>query len=437
VITATVDGHDLWPLVIIAEEYDPSAPQSAGPVLDVADLGVTHDGVQTANIQRALDACAARPGGGVVYFGPGVYHTGTLYVGDNTTVYLAPGCLIQASEDPNDFPVDKGRKEQGSHGPVSSSSRVIMFDHCTNSKLSGYGVIDGMGHVIRNKHGRHVQLVDVTASRNVRIENVVLRNSAEWTVHILASDRVFIDNLKIINDYKVGNTDGIDPDGSTNVYITRYFGHCGDDALAIKTTGNSDLLQPARNINVRDCIVMTRKTAYKIGTETYADISDVLFQDCDAVNSSRGIGIWCRDGGVISDVTYRDMSFDLHEIEGESHSGEPIYVSVEKRNGIGKVVDVLFDRVVSRAPYRSLFEGMAQSKLTDFKLWGCRFYLKPREIKMGRQPVISIADADGFQFRFTYLQRPADDDQNWNGFIEAKDSENIVSRELEETRADN
>jgi hypothetical protein len=78
---------------------------------------------------------------------------------------------------------------------------------------------------------------------------------------------------------------------------------------------------------------------------------------------------------------------------------------------------------------------MAQSKLTDFKLWGCRFTLKPRQIKMGREPVISISNGQDFEFRFTYLDRPTGDDDNWADFIEKKDSDNIVSRDLEETRA--
>lgn len=434
VLAVKAGDRELRPLFVIADEYDATAPPASGfGIFNVKDFGVTCDGVKTSNIQKALDACAASKGGGVVYFGPGVYHTGTIRVGDNTTVYLAPGALIKASENPADFPVDPGQIERGTHGPECSFSRLLLFDRCSNSELTGYGVIDGMGDIIRNKHGRHVQLVDVHGCRNIRIENIVLRNSAEWTLHILGCDKVFVDNLKIMNDWGVSNTDGIDPDGSRNVYINRYTAYCGDDAVAIKTTGNSGFLQPAVNIQVKDSVVMCRKTSYKIGTETYADVHDVIFENCDAVNSSRGIGLWMRDGSTISDVTFRDMNFDLHEINGEGMSGEPIRVCVEKRNGIGKIGGILFDRVHSTSPYCSKFYGMDESKLEGFNFWGCRFNVKPREIKMGKHAVLEIQHAKDFTFKFAYLNWLTEDQESWNGFIGEENTENIFVRELIET----
>lgn len=435
IITVRTGDKVLWPLIVIAEEYDSSAPPSKGfAVFNVADYGVTSHGVQTANIQKALDACAAQKGGGVVYFGPGEYTTGTIRIKDNTTVYLAPGCVLRASIDPADFPVDEGRKEVGTHGPECSFSRMVMFDNAVNSAICGYGVIDGMGHIVRNKHRRHVQLMDVTGSRNIRIENIVLRNSAEWTLHILGCDKVFVHNLKIFNDWAVSNTDGIDPDGSRNVYITRYTGFCGDDAVAIKTTGNSGLLYPAVNIEVRDSVVMTRKTSYKIGTETYADVHDVLFENCEAVNSSRGIGLWMRDGATISNVTFRDMKLDLREIPGESMSGEPVRAVIEERNGIGGIKDILFDRVTSIAPFRSIFEGHAESRLQNLNFWGCRWLVKPREIKMGERPVLEIKNAQDFTFKYAHLTWLGDDNANWDSFVHQENCDNIFVRELEEAR---
>lgn len=435
VFTAKIDGKELWPLIVIADEYDSDVVSCGSPgVFNVRDYGVTSQGIQTANIQRALDDCAKRPGGGTVYFPAGVYHTGTIRIRDNTTVYLAPGSLIVASGNPDDFPIDEGMPEQGTHGPTTSNSRLIMFDHCSNSAIRGYGVIEGRGHILRNKHKRHAQLMDVTASKNIRIEDVVFRNSCGWTLHILGCDRVRVENLKIINDFGVANTDGIDPDGSRNVYVRRYFGYCGDDAVAIKTTGNAGVLQPAVNVEFRDCVVMTRKTAYKIGTETYADIHDVLFDSCEAVNSSRGIGLWECDGHTISNVTFRDMKLDLREIPGEGMSGEPIRAVIEGRHGFGKIKDILFDRVESISPYRAIFAGAPESSIEGLNFWGCRFVVKPREIKMGKQPVLSIKHSKDFTFKYARLHWLARDEENWDQFIGQENSENILVRELEETR---
>lgn len=434
IITTQADGKPLWPLFIIAENHAPLALPAKSGIIDVKSYGVTSEGVQTERIQKALDDCAAKPGGGMVYFAPGIYHTGTIRIKDNTTVYLAPGALIVASTDPKDFPVDAGRIETGTHGPVCSFSRLIIFDHCKNSELIGHGAIDGMGHILRNQHKRHIQLLDITASSNIKVENVVLRNSAEWTVHILGCDNVYIDNLKIFNDFQVSNTDGIDPDGSTNVHISHYYAHCGDDAIAIKTTGNLDILKPARNIEIKDSIVMCRKTSFKVGTETYEDISDVLFDNCEAVNSSRGMALWQRDGHTISNVAFRNIKLDLVEIPDEGMSGEPIRVDISERHGIGAIKNVTFDRITSHAPYTCPINGMPQSKLEGFKFWGCHFYVNPRTDKMGKKPVLNISNARDFVFKYTTLTWPneSDKDTNWTEFIEQKDSENILVQPLTE-----
>ncbi len=433
VVIASIGGKELWPLILIAEERSRDKAPGGPGVLNVRDYGVTSEGLQTHNIQKALDDCAARKGGGTVYFPAGIYHTGTIRIRDNTAVYLAPGALIIGSTDPADYPVDEGRVEQGTHGPVCSNSRLIMFDHCVNSSLRGYGVVDGMGHIVRNQHKRHVQLVDVTGCRSVKIENIVLRNSAEWTLHILASDRVRVDNLKIINDHGVANTDGIDPDGSRDVYVSNYFAYCGDDAVAIKATGNSGLLRPASNIKFLDCTVMTRKTSYKIGTETYADISDVLFERCEAISSSRGIGLWECDGHSISNVTFRDMNLDLRELRGEGMSGEPLRAVIEGRHGFGKIKDITFDRVEFASPYRSLISGAAESAIEDITFRDCRFVVEPRQIKKGKTPLFSIEHAKRVTFERPAVQWPLTRMEDWNGFVRHEDSSDIHVPDMTES----
>ena len=430
----TVDGQRLPPLFVLVDPWDDSLVTEDTPgVLVATERGVSPstDAVQTGAIQTLLDECAAS-GGGTVYFPQGVYVTGTLRVGSATTVYLAPGAVIRSSDNPDDLPVDPGRAEEGINGRTSSFSRLIIFDNATGAALCGYGALDGRGHVIRNRHGKHVQLVDVTACSDFTMENVMLRNSAEWTLHILGCRGVRCWNVPIINDYGVGNTDGIDVDSSSDVWIERCFAYCGDDTLVCKTTGNSDILAPCENVTFRDCVVTTRKTSLKLGTESNADMRDVVFRDIEVCDSSRGIGIWMRDGATMENCTFRDIRMDLTEIEGESRSGEPYRIAIEEREGIGSVREILFDRVDCASPWRSSITGHAESWIGPLHFWGCRNTVTPRSIKTDSASLFEFTRACDIDFRLMYCDWQQGEGDAWDGYMRLREVQNIDVREFEQ-----
>ncbi len=423
-----VNGEAQPMVFIVAERIETNPPKQTEPgFIDIQKRGVKPGAaVQTAAIQKILDECSSFPGGGVVFFPPGVYRTGTLRIGPNTTLYLSAGTVIKASNNPKDFPSTNSWEESDGEGVRHSFSRLIYMHKADNSKICGYGVIEGNGHVLRNVHDRRVQILDIEQSKNVVVENVVLRNSASWTCHILFCDNVEIKNVKIFGDWDVGNTDGIDPDSSRNVKIIDYFGYCGDDAIAIKCTNNSGLLQSCENITVKNALVVTRKTAFKLGTESRADIKHVLFENCEAIESSRGIGLWMRDGGTFEDVVFKDVELDLYEIKNEGWSGEPYRVVVEERHGLGKIRNVVFERVKASAPFRSVFIGHEKSFIEDLKFVDCEWVIKPREDKMVLSPANVFDRARNISFlgttRVKWQNRPAD---LFNGFLGLSRVENF------------
>lgn len=75
---------------------------AAAPVFaqgrNVADSGALGDGktLNTAAIQKAIDACA-ESGGGAVVFPPGVYLTGTVRLRSRVRLHLAAGAVIAGS----------------------------------------------------------------------------------------------------------------------------------------------------------------------------------------------------------------------------------------------------------------------------------------------------------------------------------------------------
>ena len=80
--------------------------------LNVVDAGAKGDGVtkDTAAIQKALDACTAA-GGGTILVPDGIYLTGSIVIGANTTLQLASHAQILGSPDIADYPIVNVRWE--------------------------------------------------------------------------------------------------------------------------------------------------------------------------------------------------------------------------------------------------------------------------------------------------------------------------------------
>ena len=69
---------------------------------NVLDFGARGDGIakDTAPVQAALDA------GGIVFFPPGTYLCGTLYLRSNGGLELSPGAVLLACPDREDYNAD-------------------------------------------------------------------------------------------------------------------------------------------------------------------------------------------------------------------------------------------------------------------------------------------------------------------------------------------
>ena len=124
-----------------------------------------------------------------------------------------------------------------------------------------------------------------------------------------------------------------------------------------------------------------------------------------------------RDGGTFEDVTWRDITMDLHEIHGEDKSGEPIRMVVERRHGLGKIRNILFDRVRSSSPWYSIIRGDPESNIEDVNLWAVGFEVRPREIKRDRRALIEVKHARDFDFRLMRVEWGIKNRDLWDGFL--------------------
>jgi hypothetical protein len=309
-------------LFVLADPIETAPPvPGQGGAVSVLDYGADATGkaLATAPLQKALDEAAARKGGGTVVVPEGIFLTGTLVLKSHVTLYLAPGALLRGSGDPADYPIDPGRHESGSDTSISSAdqryqgetmtfSRLILFDDAEGARILGRGTIDGNGSSLRQGRNAVPNVIRVRGGHDLAIRDVMIRDAAAWTVHILGAKKVVVENVKIINDRSNLNTDGVDPDSSQDVAIRNSLIYTKDDGVCIKATQNSGILADVERIEVTGNVVSSLDAALKVGTESRAaHFKDILFRDNDVFDSERAMSIVVRDGATYSNITFRDI----------------------------------------------------------------------------------------------------------------------------------
>ena len=247
--------------------------------VDVRQYGATGDGLHkdTEAIQLAVDACAARAGG-VVRLPPGTYLSGTIHLKDNVCLELVPGATLLGSTDPRDYNADDFcRQNRATPGEKASGAHLLAGVGLKNVSLRGGGRIDGNGmaffavdadrpHRLTIPGWRPGQMIFLCECDGVRIEGVELFSAPYWTCFLHGCENVFIHGVRIWNDRRTLNGDGIDVDCCRQVVISDCIIDSGDDCIALR--GNCEPLsvpKPCEDIAVSNCLLKTRANGVRIG----------------------------------------------------------------------------------------------------------------------------------------------------------------------------
>jgi len=301
---------------------------------DVRSYGAVGDGVtvDTTAIQRAIDAAAAQRGR-VLLPGGKRFLTGALLLPSAVDFHLADDATLLANPDAKDY---------AAHPGLLNASGAVSL------KISGSGMIDGQAMQFMTTYSEKDERWEPKAFRprmfslerctDLEISDIMFGHSPNWGMHMLGCERVLVDGVRIRNYMEVPNCDGIDPDRCRDVEIRNCDIVCADDGIVIKTSDQREDYGTCRNIVVKDCIVTSRDSGLKIGTETFGDISKVLFERCKVISGGRGPTITHRQKGNIQDIEFRDI-----EVTAEHHAarwwgwGEAICISARPRSAEGSV----------------------------------------------------------------------------------------------------
>jgi len=249
---------------------------------NIMDLGAKPDGITlcTTVIQKAIDDCSSI-GGGEVIIPPGTFLTGTIFLKSNVTLNLKNGAILLGSTKIEDY----------------KPSNLIKALKAQNICITGNGVIDGQGYLLWVPTGKKPfaslrgentfahnrpttgNLIQLEACKNVLIENVTLKGSESWTLHLLACDEVLVTGIIIRNPIHGPNTDGIDLQACSNVRISDCDIYTNDDAIVLKNRHRNYYGKVCENITVTNCILTTICNGFKIGTESINDFRNIVFSN--------------------------------------------------------------------------------------------------------------------------------------------------------------
>ncbi len=279
----------------------------------VTDFGDVNNGwaQATGTVQKAINT-AATVGGGTVVFPRGVFRCGTLEMRSNVTLELTNGAILVASPDLEEY-----RPIAESHGD-RHPYHLIVARGCENIEIRGPGIIDGSGAEfwqdasnprgpIKVKRRVVTPLIEFVDCKDLRISNVFMRNAAGWTLHLQQCERAWIHCVRIENDLRAPDSDGIVINGCREVWVRDSSIVTGTDGIALKAWRDTG---PCERISVNRCFIRANGSALVCGPETGFPIRNIIFGDCIVHESHTAVALHSVEGGDIEEVLVHDISVD-------------------------------------------------------------------------------------------------------------------------------
>ena len=341
---------------------EPAFPASCASLAAAAGAGESQ--LDTARIQRALDACGQGKAVVLEQSAQGsTFVSGPLHLREGVTLLVASRVRLLASRNPRLYdraPGVCGTITEKGHGCLA----LINGDGVSGAAVMGDGLIDGQGgEPILGQQGswwdlaeqarkggsqNNPRLLILSRCDNFTLYRITLRNSPNFHVSYSGGNGFTVWGVKVWSPQKARNTDGIDPGNSTNVTITRSFIHTGDDQVAIKAGKGA----PTTNMTISDNHFYTGH-GMSIGSETDGGASGIRVTNLSIDGADNGLRIKSNSsrGGLVRDVVYDGVCIRAtknpilmdtnYSFYGEARDKIPEFRGIVLRNirveGTGKV----------------------------------------------------------------------------------------------------
>jgi len=361
-------------------------------IYDITEFGAKGDGKtdNAESIQKAIDTCSLHGGGIVKVPGNNIFLTGPFFLKSYIELHIESNARILASPDESVY--------SRSAFPGNSLEGTIWIgcDNATNVAISGKGTIDGNGVAFMGEETDAAFILKPFTEKDPRphvftpvnvtgltIKDVTFTNAAYWCIHLAGCNDVHITGIRIKNNLKIRNSDGIDIDHSRNVRISDCFIESCDDSICFKTRREYSDYGPTENVTVSNCILRSSSCTIKLGSENVDAIRNVIISDCIIHCSNRAIGIQNRDEGIVENIQFNNIISESKFFDdvmwGKS---EPIYITSyrrpivdhvdgsqrfapgKKRGEAGQVRNIFFSNITCRSE-NGIFIGGEKGRIKN------------------------------------------------------------------------
>ena len=259
---------------------------------NIQSLGAKPDGqtLCTDAIQTAVDRCA-KDGGGTVYFPPGRWLTGTVYLANDVTIELENGCTVLGTTDKGQY--GPPRQLMGVEGEQYSTWAIFAGKSLRSIAIRGRGTIDGQGSNFKYKDGARPKNLYFEDCQDVLIEGVRLRNAGSWMQHYRNCERLTVRDIAVFNHVSYNN-DGLNIDSCRDVVISGSVVDSDDDAIVLKSLSR----KPCENIIISDCVVSSHCNSIKMGTESGGGFQNITVTNCTICSPRYSQVIYGRQRGL-------------------------------------------------------------------------------------------------------------------------------------------
>jgi hypothetical protein len=416
-------------------------------------------------IQLAIDM-AHQNGGGMVYFPPGDYMSGTIVLQSNVRLHLEAGATLYASLEEEDFKNDFIVYKQDDSGKAAGEGTPVLIyaKDAKNIGIEGKGTINGrarrtyeplkqtdgfIADITENARNSGIEMkmyykvkpytcmVFLESCEDIRIRDISLIESTDWTLHFKWSKRIFVEGVYLESSLEKGvNADGIDVDGCKDVVISNCIIRTGDDAIVLKSTRTDGRFESCENVTVSNCTLVSTSTALKLGTESHGDFRHIIFTNCTIRNTNRGLSIVIRDGATVDQVLFSNITFETDRKHFNWWgNGDPIWLVVKQRypdSKIGRIQNVSFQNISGTGQGTSKIEGFPnQKQIRNITMNNVHLKMQAEDFPDKRADhILSISDAEkvvinNASFRWDMVNGQ---EKNWKSTIALDQVQGFVLR---------
>lgn len=304
-MVVTVNGLRL---LLLADPPEDELPERQ-KVLDVSappynlDRSGMKDG--TAVLQQACDDAGALANEAVVMLPPGLYTTTGIHLRSRTQLYLAPGAVLQGSDDAEsypDYPASPGK---------TGSAALLKVEGVEHVRIFGRGTLDARGLALAGsasiREGRRLlaSCVAVERSRCVTVEGIICKEASAVALPVAHSQDVALRRVKVINDLSSEDrVDGIRLAGTQRALVEDCLVYTTEDAFAV--TSPEDAV--SEQVVMRRLMALTSARALRCGPQAHSPLQRIRFEDVDIIHCRDAMNVMHGEGaGEWEGITFRDI----------------------------------------------------------------------------------------------------------------------------------